>query len=191
MVDRLFYASLHAWWSNALQNAASDVRQLHRSIFLSPNLSGELRKIETKYVLEIAKLQPSRMNGQRKQRHRETQDAWGDVVTVINSDIEVTVPFEGSKESFHLMPSYSLMLNKHVSLGARSITFSVTDDGNTQNNVDQIIAQITQNLDTLRADFEKLRPQLTRVIADASEEMKRKIFAENERDKKLSFPVSG
>jgi hypothetical protein len=189
MADRLFSASLHQMWQNAISNAANDVEQLDRRLFADPALGGHLRKISDKYEFEVARIDSKKIYAKRRETQREGPDGWGDMQTIKQTFLDVTIPFEGEADSFKISPSRGVIPGHHCAVQMDTLTLTIPDNDKAQGDVDMFVSQLNQNLDTLRSDFQKLKPQLEQEISQAAERRKQKINAENERDKKLAFPV--
>jgi hypothetical protein len=189
MVDRMFYLPVYAALTNVATQAFDDVRALNREIFCGPHLEEHLQKIARKYEFEVATIDVGGITGKRRQEKRRAQDGWGERVSIEQMWIDVTIPFSGDPDSFKIMPSQAVIPTKAASIGIKTLTLSVLDNDRTQSEVNLFVAQIKQNLDCLRVDLSGLKSRIGQTIKDEAERRKRQIDTENDRAKKLSFPI--
>lgn len=187
-MDRLFQHSLHGWWQNVLRAAANDVNGLSRDLFSNPSLGGQLQKIAEKYSLDVARINKEGITAEAREEEFQGTD-YGRHFTGKRSLLDVTIPFSGDPDSFRLSPSRSAVIMQRINIGQDSLTLTIADDQNAQREVDTVVTQLTQNLDTIRAEYEQAKPQLDQTIQQAANSRKNQISAEDERDKGRSFVV--
>jgi hypothetical protein len=188
MSRELFFASWHGTWTSVLQKAAADVEKLDRKAFSDPSLGGLLNKIAQKYSFDIAAINKEGIAASRRELERYHND-YGERRAVKYSVLEVTIPFSGEAESFKIMPSSSVIPNHTAELREGSLLLTIPDDANADATVLNFVSQLNHNLAALRKDYEQAKPQLEQAISAAAERRKQTIQKEQERDKKLSFPV--
>lgn len=189
MPERLFAGSWHAAWQDTLRRAADDVLKLDRKLFSDPALGGHLKKIADKYSVEIARIIKDGIRAKRRETERDIIDGWGERRRVKQTWLDVTIPFSGEAESFKIAPSRPIIPSNHSTIGANALTLTIPDDESAQGTVDTFVAQISQNLDALRAEYEQSKGQLEQIIQNTANQRKQQIEAERARDQKLNFPV--
>lgn len=189
MTDRLFQHSMHGWWQNVLRAAANDVNGLDRKVFSDPALGGQLQKIAEKYSLDVARIDKEAVTADAREEDFQSSD-YGRNFIGKRSLLDVKIPFSGDPDSFRLSPSSTAVIMQRISIGAQSLTLTIADDQNAQREVDTVVTQLTQNLDTLRAEYERAKPQLDQTIQNAANTRKAQIASEVERDKSRGFKVN-
>jgi hypothetical protein len=190
MLERLFAGSWYSAWSNAIQRAVADVDRLDRRFFSDPALGGALQKIVEKYSVEIARLNidPTAISAVPVEEQRVVND-YGDRRVVTIRRLRVSIPFTGEAESLKIAPSRSSIPSHGAEIGANSLSIFIADDDNADREVKTFCDQVQGNLDTLRQEYERDKPQLEQAVSQAAERRKAQIAAENERDSKRSFTV--
>jgi hypothetical protein len=190
MIARLFAGSWHATWSDMIRRAAADVDQLDRQLFSDSALGGALQNIVEKYSVEIARLNtdPKAITAEPIEEVRHASD-YGRSYPVKIKRLRVTIPFMGEAESLKIAPSRSTIPSHAAEIGQSCITITIPDDDNADREVRTFCDQVQGNLDTLRQEHERDRPQLEQAVSQAAERRKMQIAAENERDSKRSFTV--
>jgi hypothetical protein len=190
MADRLFWSSWYAAWNNTIQQAIADVDRLDRRLFSDPALGGMLQKIVEKYSVEIARLNtdPQAITADPVEDEHYVND-YGDRRLVKIRRLRVTIPFTGEAESLKIMPSRSTIPSHGAEIAHNSLVITIADDDNADGQVKAFCDQVQGNLDTLRQDYERDKPQLEQAVSQAAERRKAQIAAENEQDSKRSFTV--
>jgi len=190
MADRLFGSSWYAAWDNMKQRAVADVNELDRKLFSNPALGGALQEIVEKYSLEIARLNtdPKAITADAVEEARYADD-YGDRHLVKIRRLRVTIPFAGEAESLKIAPSRSSIPSHRAEIGRNSLTITIPDDDNAEREVKSFCDHVQGNLDTLRQDYERDRPQLEQAVSQAAERRKAQIAEEDERDSKRGFTV--
>jgi hypothetical protein len=190
MPQRLFAGSWYSAWSNAIQRAVSEVDGLDRRLFSDPALGGALQKIVEKYSVEIARLNtdPTAISAESVEEQRVVDD-YGERRRVTVKRLRVSIPFTGEAECLKIAPSRSSIPSHGAEIGANSLSILLADDDNADREVKTFCEQVQGNLDTLRQEYERDKPQLELAVSQAAERRKAQIAAENERDGKRSFTV--
>lgn len=189
MPDQLFQHSLHGWWQNVLRAATNDVNGLDRKVFSDPALGGELQKIAEKYSLNVARIDKDTISADAREEEFQASD-YGRRYTGKRSLLDVKIPFSGDPDSFRLSPSRSAGIGHRVGIGRDTLTFTIPDDQSAQREVDTVVNHLTQNLDTIRAEYEQVRPQLDQIIQQAANSRRTQFSQEDERDKGRSFRIN-
>jgi hypothetical protein len=190
MAERLFAASWYAAWNNMVQRAVADVDQLDRRILSDPALGSALQRIVEKYSVEIARLNtdPKAITADTVEDERYSND-YGQRRLVKITRLRVTIPFSGEAQSLKIAPSRSAVPNHGAEIGQSSLTITIADDNNADREVKTFCDQVQSNLDALRQEYERDKPQLEQAVSQAAERRKAQIAAENERDSNRSFTV--
>jgi hypothetical protein len=190
MGKRLFEGSWHAAWTHMIQRAVGEVDHLDRRLFSDPALGGVLQSIVQKYSVEIARLNtdPKVITADPVEDERYVND-FGDRHVVKIRRLRVTIPFTGEAESLKIAPSRSTIPSHAAEIGQNSVTITIADDDNADREVRTFCDQVQGNLDTLRQEYERDKPQLAQAVSQAAERRKAQITAENERDSRRSFTV--
>lgn len=180
-----------SWVSQQLatiQAAVKEAEALDRGAFSNPAIAGELDRIASKYSLEVATLEPSAIRGSRRGIER-TVDDFGEARTITVEVMDVKIPFRGDPTSFQFSPAYRTIPSQKCEVKTDHLLITLRDDANVQKNVDQFVQQISQNLDTLRAEVANWLPQLRAHLDRVATAKMSKISAQNERDENLTFKV--
>lgn len=189
MTEMLFRHSLYGAIQNVQQKAAKEVHGLDRGLFSDPAALGErLDQIKKRYELDVARINADGVEAKAREEEYRVND-YGHQYTSKRTWLDVTIPYSGDSESFQLQPSHSAMIMERITVEKNSLTLTIMDDQNAENNVKTALAQITRNLDTIRVEYERFKPEVEKAIQQAAEERKTQIASENERDKGRSFKV--
>jgi hypothetical protein len=188
MDEVLFQKSFHAIWQHTLRVATEEVQKLDRRVFNDPALGGVLARIAAKYDIEVARFE-GEATAKRRTEEREGRDSWGDHRKFKATWLDVSIPFVGEAETFRVAPSSWSVPNNKVTVGRNTLTISVADDDRADAAVESFKKTVSGNLQTLRAEYERVKPQLAEAIQQAADGRKAEIGAEDERDKKRSFTV--
>jgi hypothetical protein len=170
----------------------SQILSLPEAVSISPRrafgVAGVLERIASKYSLEVATLEPSAIRGTRRGIER-TVDDFGEARTITIEVMDVKIPFRGDPASFQFSPSSLTIPSQRCEVKNDHLVITLSDDANVQRNVDQFVQQISQNLDTLRAEVANWLPQLRARLDQVAITKMNKISAQNERDENLTFKV--
>lgn len=188
-MDRLFQHSLHGYWQSVLHAAAQDVNNLDRKFFSDPALGGQLQKIAEKYSLNIARINKDAISADAREEEFQGSD-YGRRYTGKRSLLDIKIPFSGDPDTFKLSPSTSAVIMHRISVGENTLKFTIPDDQSAQREVDTVVGQLVQNLDTIRAEYERGKPQLDQTIQQAANSRKAQIAGEDDRDKGRTFRVN-
>jgi hypothetical protein len=188
MEEVLFQKSFHALWQHMLKLAAEDVQKLDRKLFNDPALGGHLQKIAAKYDVEVARFE-GEATAKRRVEERQGQDGWGEYRKIKTTWLDVSLPFVGEAETFRVAPSSMAILFKRATIGRNTVTISVVDNEGADGEVQEFKKMVEGNLETLRAEYERNKPQLEQAIQQAVTHRKAQIDAEDARDKGRSFRV--
>jgi Skp family chaperone for outer membrane proteins len=139
-------------------------------------------------LFEIAQINKEGITATRKEMVGYSND-YGNRREVRSSVLEVSIPFVGSAQSFMIQPSSAVIPSNTLEIRGQSLVLTIPDDTNAEAAVQRLVAQLNQNLASLRKDYDQVKPQLEQEISAAAERRKQQVQAEQERDKKLSFPV--
>ena len=101
----------------------------------------------------------------------------------------MTIPFTGEAESLKIAPSRATMLSYGADVGQGFLTITIADDNNAEREVTTFRQQVQGNLDTLRQEYERDKPQLEQAVSQAVERRKMQIAEETDGDSKRSFTV--
>jgi ribosomal protein S21 len=104
--------------------------------------------------------------------------------------LDVSIPFVGEAETFRIGPSSMALLNNRATIGHNTLTVSVADDERAESAVQDFKRMVEGNLHSLRAEYERNKPQLEQTIQQAATHRKAQIDAEDARDKGRSFRVT-
>lgn len=189
MEEVLFQKSFYQVWQLQMQAAVADVQKLDRKVFKDPSLGGILQSISEKYKIEVAHLQ-GEMSATRRTEERQRQDGWGDYRMMKTTWLDVGIPFAGEAETLRIGPSSMTLLDRRATIGRNTLTISVTDDDRAEAEVQNFKQMVEANLQTLRTEYERNRPQLEQAIQQAASQRKAQIEAEDARDKGRSFRVT-
>jgi hypothetical protein len=187
-MEVLFQKSFHQVWQQMLAQAAQDVQKLDRKLFSDPALAGHLVKIAAKYGVEVAQLD-GEATAKRRSEEKERDDGWGGRHRVTITWLDVSIPFVGEAETFRVAPSSWSSPNNEVVIGANKLTISVIDDDRAETVVENFKKTVGGNLQTLRSEYERVKPELEQRIQQAANDRKAQIDAEDARDKARSFRV--
>jgi len=191
MSDTLFAASWQAAWTNMLDRAVADVNRLERRALSDPALGGVLQQIVEKYSVEVARLNtdPKAIAAQPVVEERYVDD-FGDRRLMKIRKLRVTIPFTGEAESLKIAPSAARVPSHRVEIANNSLTITIADDDNADRDVTAFCQLVQGNLDVLRREYERDKPQLEQAVSQAAERRKAEIAAESDRDSKHhSFTV--
>jgi hypothetical protein len=189
MADRLFATSRSAAWQNLVQRAVADVNRIDRRLFSDPGLGGELQKIIEKYSVEIARLDTNAITADPAEDERFVNDFFGDRRVAKIKRLRARIPFTGEAESLKIAPSRSTIPSHGAEIGKDALTITIADDDNADREVTTFCNLVQSNLDTLRQEYERDKPQLEQAVSQAAERRKAQIALENEQDSKRSFTV--
>jgi hypothetical protein len=170
------------------KEAMADVQKLDRKLFNDPALGGHLQKIAAKYDVEVARFE-GEATAKRRTEERQGQDGWGDRRTIITTWLDVSIPFVGEAETFRVGPSSMTLLYQSATILGNTITISVADTDAADGKVQDYKKTVEGNLQTLRVEYERVKPQLEQAIQQAASQQKGQIDAEDARDKGRSFRV--
>jgi hypothetical protein len=187
-MDRLFAGSWYHGWNNIIRLAVVDVETLDRRLFSDPALGGTLQKIVEKYSIEIARLDQNAVTADPVEEERYLTE-YGRRHPVKIKRLRVNIPFTGEAESLKIAPSNCVLPSHGAEIGRNALTITIADDDNADREVKTFCDQVQGNLDTLRREYERDRPQLEQAVSQAAERRKAQIAADNERDSKRSFTV--
>jgi ribosomal protein S21 len=188
MEEVLFQKSFHAVWQNGLRLATEDVQKLDRKLFNDPTLGGALQRIVQKYDIDVASFE-GEMTAKRRTEEREGRDSWGDHRKIKTTWLDVSIPFVGEAETLRIGPSSMALLNHRATIGRHTLTLSVPDDERAESVVQDFKKMVEGNLQALRAEYERNKPQLEQAIQQAATQRKAQIDAEDARDKGRSFRI--
>ena len=187
MAVRTFDGSWHNTWSNLIRQAIADVERLDRKLFSKPELGGELQKIVEKYSLEIAHLGDATAKAFEDER---VENDFEQLRSVKIRMLHVTIPFKGDEWSVKGALSGPAIPCRGAAVSANhSLTITIPDDHNAEREVMTYHGQVQGNLDVLRREYERDKPQLEQAVAQAAERRKEEIARENDLDSKRSFKV--
>ncbi|TQF41146.1 hypothetical protein UNPF46_08470 [Bradyrhizobium sp. UNPF46] len=188
MEEKLFEKSFQAVWQHMLQQATADVQRLDRKLFNDPSLGGHLQKIAAKYEVEVARFE-GEATAKRRTENRQGQDGWGESRMIKTTWLDVSLPFVGEAETFRVGPSSMTLLFKRATIGRNTLTISVLDNDGADGEVQEFKKMVEGNLQGLRAEYERSKPQMEQTIQQAATHRKAQIDAEDARDKGRSFRV--
>jgi hypothetical protein len=141
-----------------------------------------------KYEIEVASFE-GEMTAKRRTEEREGQDGWGDYRKIKTTWLDVSLPFVGEAETFRVGPSSMAVPNHRATIDQRAVTISVVDGEGAEGEVQDFKKLVEGNLETLRTEYERAKPQLEQAIQQAVTHRKAQIDAEDARDKGRSFRV--
>jgi hypothetical protein len=150
---------------------------------------GVLQSISEKYKIEVARFQ-GEMTAERRTEERQRQDGWGDYRMIKTTWLDVSIPFVGEAETLRIGPSSMTLLDRRATIGRNTLTISVTDDDRTEAIVQNFKQMVEGNLQTLRGEYERNKPQLEQAIQQGASQRQAQIEAEDARDKGRSFRVT-
>lgn len=188
MKGYLFNGSAHEYREQSMKNAIQATKALSKDELMSPTLAATLDSIARGGDLQVARLLPDQKHGKRRTEQRSRSD-YGQTRTVEVTLIDVYIPFEGEAISFQLAPSTSTIIQTPVKVAGNELVATFYDDERVQRDVDELIDQVSGNLDTLRKEMANLRTQIRSTIDSVANERKAQVEAQLQRDKKLSFPI--
>jgi hypothetical protein len=187
-MEVLFQKSFHGVWQQMLAAAAQDVQKLDSEVFNDPTFGGHLERIAAKYAVEVARFE-GEATANRRSEEKERDDGWGGRHRVKITWLDVSIPFVGEAETFRVAPSSWSTPNNQVAIGNNSLTISVMDDDRAETVVENFKKTVSGNLQTLRSEYERVKPELEQRIQQAASERKAQIDAQDARDKTRSFRV--
>jgi hypothetical protein len=188
-MGRLFAASFSDVSRGWQKSVADYVDALPRPAFERSDFDELLRREIEKRGFEVAKLQPEKRHGKRRDVQRTRSD-YGREVTKTHSVLDVYIPFTGSSESFQLAPSSCIIIHAEFDIKGRELVLTVPDDASADAAVNSLIHGISQNLDTLRKEVDQAQVHLPQIAATGVQARRAQIARERARDSALSFPVS-
>lgn len=190
MTERLFAGSLHTFCNDMTQRATADVGRINRELFSDPALAGKVREIVESYTLEIARLNtdPQAITAKPMKEEHYAND-YGRRHRVEVSRLQVNIPFTGDAVSLRIAPSHSTIISQPVAIDRNSLVITIADDGRADSEVKAFCAQVQGNLDTLRQEYERYKPQLEQAVSQAVERCKAQIATEKELDSRREFTV--
>jgi hypothetical protein len=103
--------------------------------------------------------------------------------------LRVKIPFTGDANSLYVAPSGSPTCTYKAEIGPDFLAIIVADDRNAEREVRRFCDHVKGNLDALRRDYERDKPQLEKAVFRAAKHRKAEIAAENEWDRQRSFTV--
>jgi hypothetical protein len=189
MEEILFQKSFYQVWQLLVQAAVADVQKLDRKVFKDPSLGGILQSISEKYKIDVARFQ-GEMTAERRTEERQRQDGWGDYRMMKTTWLDISIPFVGEAETLRIGPSSMTLLDRRATIGRNTLTISVADDDRTGPVVQNFKQMVEGNLQTLRGEYERNKPQLEQAIQQAASQRQAQIEAEDARDKGRSFRVT-
>jgi phosphate uptake regulator len=190
MPERLFSGSWSQSWKLSIQKAVAEVERLDRQLFSDPALGGALQRIVNKYSVDVARLNTDAIVADPVEEQRVVNDVWGDRRVATIKRLRVAIPFTGEAECLRVAPSRSAIPSHAADIGKNAVSITIADDGNADREVKTFCDQVQGNLNTLRQEYERDKPQLEQAVSQAAERRKAQIATENERDVKRSFTVS-
>lgn len=176
-------------WAHALRLAADDVEKLDRKAFSDPSLAGQLEKIAQKYEVDIARLE-GEVTAWRREAEREISD-YGDRRRIKQIWLDISIPFKGEAECFRVHPSSYSYPPFDAEISNSALKISLLDDANADQQVKNFMTVVSKNLEALKADYERGKPELRQTIERVAAARTAKINDENARDSTRSFRVVG
>lgn len=187
MQEHLFRQPISNFVQEKIDEARHRTEALTDAQLQDPALAGTLEKI-CDFRFEAATLRPADRMGKRRTTKVSKSD-YGQQIIVDVDVIDVTIPFTGWPKSFHLAPSGRKIINTPASIVSGGLLVSFPDDQNLDHNVDDFVAQVAQNLESLKRDIEKIKPQMLQAAQLVANQRLAQIKARKERDKTRSFPI--
>jgi hypothetical protein len=188
MVDQLFKEPISAFVQQKLRDTRNRTEELTPQQLEGSDLSATLEKI-AKFEFNVASLKPDQRKGKRRTEKQRRTD-YGREITVDVDIIDVMIPFDGWPQSFHLAPSSCRIIETPAAINNDStIRISFRDDHNLEQNVSSFIQGVTQNLNTLRAELERVGPQMLQAAQLLANQRLEQIRERKARDKTRSFPI--
>ncbi len=188
MRDRLFQEPISAIIEQKLSEARTRAEQLTAQQLEGPNLAEELEKI-AQFKFNLATLKPEQRKGKRRTEKNKQVDFGREVIVDVDF-IDVTIPFEGWPKSFHLAPSSCNIIDTPAAITKdNAIQISLLDDQNLDRNVDLFIQRVTENLNTLGKELQRIEPQMLQIAQVIAKQRRQQIRERKERDKNRSFPI--
>lgn len=116
-------------------------------------------------------------------------DDWGERRAVKIRRLRIAIPFTGEAESMKIAPSRSAVPSHRAEIHGNSVVITIADDDNADREVKTFCEQVQGNLDTLRQEYQRDKPQLEQAVSQAAERRKAQIAEEDKRDGQRSFTV--
>ena len=188
-MGHLFEKPFHHAWQHALKLAVADVEKLDRKLISDPSLVGELEKIAGIYEVDVARFE-GEVTAKRREAEREISD-YGDRRKIKQTWLDIWIPFKGEAECFRVnLSSYSYP-PFDAEISGNSLKVSVLDDTQADQQVKNFMAVVSKNLEALKTDYERCKPELRQTIQQAAAARTAKINEEQARDSTRSFRVIG
>ena len=115
---------------------------------------------------------------------------WGDTHNVKVTSLDISIPFVGEAETFRIAPSTMTVLYDRVRISRTTLTINVPDDEGADSKVQEFKKHVEHNLQILRTEYERSRPQLEQAVQQAATQRKAQFDTEDARDKGRSFRVT-
>jgi hypothetical protein len=187
-MERLFQKSLYAIFEHAKVLAVQEVDRLDRTILNNPALGGVLQKIAAKYDLDVARLE-GEITARRRTEDRRVPDGFGDAHVGKSTALDVNIPFVGDPESFRIMPSRCGVPDRQATIERNTLVITIPDDANAERAIEHFKGIVNGNLQTMRAEYGQMRPQMEQAIQAAVDRRRTQIANQQELDKGRSFRV--
>lgn len=187
-MERLFQKSLYAIFEHVKALAVQEVDGLDTSIFNNSALGGVLQKIAAKHDLDVARFE-GEITARRRTEDRRVSDGFGDSHLAKSTFLDVSIPFVGDPESFRIMPSRCGVPDRQATIERHALVITIPDDANAERTIEHFNGVVSGNLQTLRAEYGQMKPQIEQAIQAAVERRKARVAAQQELDKGRSFRV--
>ncbi len=187
MVDHLFQEPISAFVEQKLREASSKAEQLTPPQLEGSDISATLEKIAT-FEFKVASLKFDQRKGKRRTEKQRRRDYGREIIVDVDI-IDVTIPFDGWPKSFHLAPSSCRIIETPAVIKDSAIQISFLDDQNLEQNVNFFVESVTQNLNTLRTELQRLGPQMLQAAQLVANHRLQQIRDQKARDKTRSFPI--
>jgi hypothetical protein len=189
-MGRLFQKSLYAIFEHVKALAVQEVDSLDRSIFNNPALGGVLQKIAAKRDLDVARFE-GEITAMRRTEDQLVPDGFGDSHVVKSTLLDVRIPFVGDPETMRIMPSRCGVPDRQAIIERNALVITIPDDANAERTIEHFKGIVSGNLQTLRAEYEQMKPQIEQAIQAAVDRRKVRVAAQEQLDKGRSFRVIG
>jgi hypothetical protein len=188
MVAHLFQEPISAFVEQKLREARNHAEQLTSQQLEGSDISARLETIAT-FEFKVASLRSDQRKGKRRTEKQRRMDYGREIIVDVDI-IDVTIPFDGWPKSFHLAPSSCRIIETPAVINNDSIIqISFVDDQNLEQNIESFVQAVTQNLNTLRAELQRIRPQMLQAAQLVANQRLQQMRERKARDKTRSFPI--
>lgn len=173
-----------------LEDARQRVLRMELSELQEPSLAGHLEKLwRSSRSDNFPVLQRASKRGTRRQVSYPTDDYDREVVRNMTV-VDVSVPFEGDGQLFHVRPSTCAILNEEIDVSGNYILYTMPLDPSAEPQFEKMLDQIEVNLGRLRSETEQFDKTAVQELLRVADDRRRELEADEKSLSGFSFPIN-